>query len=220
MPSTSQVSKIEPPRSRRRDRKGHHSFGGLHQWLGAAALCVEVILLVYTIIELVPHVLPEPALVWSSDDQTAPGFKTVVFSFRNPSHSVPLQGVEARWTVNVPDVKLTAEATAPEHTVSSPTESERVFRATANFSAGSSFRTYLHCDKTFDVHSHTFSAQVPRISTTATFTQPADVISGEDWKRREWTAYKLMAGIAILLAAGIFGFHRLILSIRPTRFAH
>jgi len=180
------------------------SFRALEQWIGAVGMIIHVAAIIFAALEVIPHFVPEPSIIWSMESQATPTFQTEVFSFRNSSARDPIEDFEADWAVSTPHVQLSVSKLIASHDVDSPTATERVLKIPGDVAAGSQFTAYLHADEPFQVLSEEFRATIPKIVQSGAYHIPANFESEEDWKSQENQQWREIIGVVLLLVAFIF----------------
>jgi hypothetical protein len=221
-PSTNQHDEARLPNPDEVSQSDRSSFANAEQFIQIAGLAIHVIAIIFAVVEILPHFIPEPSLVWSMDSEETPNFETVVFNFRNPSGSVPLEQFEAHWKVGDPQVQLAVAKLLEPHDLESVTPDTRTLKVAGSIPAGSNFTAYLHADHHFDILSQDFRAAVPKITQAGVVISPAEVISQQEWATEESRSRFRTATIVVLLLATIIGINRLSslarkhLTVRPS----
>jgi hypothetical protein len=192
-----------PPRPPFRPDSANYQAGfpihKLEQWLGVLEIFLHVTVIIFAVIELGPKFVPQPTLVWAQEVTEAAGFQTVNIRLWN-SANVPLEQIEARWTIPNPNVKIYVQSTAPQNVIESPSPSHWVLRFTSAIPAGDTIMVFLHADEPFQIASQEFKAFVPKISHSQAFVEPAEVETSEEWsKSRRESYFTLAYWIAIFL---------------------
>ena len=184
--------------------------------IGVLSLIIHVVTLIFAVVEILPHFLPEATVIWSTSIESAPGFQTVVFNFKNPSSSTPLEQFEAEWRVDQPTVILAVSQLPEPYVVRSLLNPEHILHLGINgdFPADASFKAYLHADQPFQVVSQEFKASIPTIGRMRSYSFPADVMSQDEWDRATGRARWKAGGVIMLVLAVLLGLNWLSSTVR------
>jgi hypothetical protein len=180
---------------------------------GTLELTVDVILFLFGAYEILPHVTPEPALVYSVDRDAIPGDVREVTTFRNPTNNWALHNMKANWTVDQDNVELVAGPDSPRNSISPKVSREMQFGLNEPLASEHRFRTYLRSKSSFLVINHSFSAEVLRVTSFGSYFQPVEPLTEDSWSGRIVKSYILLTvGIAVF-ACFIFLFHKMLAKI-------
>jgi hypothetical protein len=169
--------------------------------IATTEILLHVTILIFAVIEILPHFVAEPALVYAVESNQIPGNVTVRTEFTNPNKNWPLYRLRAQWTLEIPDVALQVDAETPKYTIEIPSPESRILALSAPLPAERHFRAYLYSPRSFQIISYEFSAVVPRVRTNELFYLPVEVLSKADWNARtQQSLYTLVAGVAMLVA--------------------
>lgn len=182
---------------------------------GTLELTIDVILVLFGAYEILPHMTPEPALVYSVERDGIQGDVREVTTFRNPTSNWALHNVKTQWRVDSGGVRLVPDSDTPPNSVwpvppvSQPSSNDSLqLSLNEPLPAEHSFKVYLVSKQSFLVVGSSFSAATLQVTSFGSYFQPVEPLSQNSWNTRVYKSYVLLVSGVIVFACFVGLFHK------------
>lgn len=159
-------------------------------------------------LEIFPHLTPDPALVYSLQRDPIQGDVREVTTFRNPTINWAIYNIKAEWQVDEPSVKLVAGPESPPHSIATIPPLTKQLSLNEPLPAERRFKAYLISDRSFLVLSYSFTAAILQVNSFGSYFQPIEPLTENSWSSRVYKSYALLIAGVVGSACFVFLFDK------------